>query len=241
MFTPATSSRPKLNPSLLLEYPVRNATRRVLRRDMTPSRAPVLRALLATTALLVSVCSAQNAPTPAASTPTASIPRDPDRESLLALSWKEFDQTQNSGWRIYVNPTRKDYAPAIKLIEDYLVRHDELLPRQRAICHYHGAHHYIYRAVRAGQGDPRDAIPHLDQAIVPQDTTPPSADWNDLVLATKAFLLGDRATLLAVKARVAALPLGTVKYLQSPSSPDDLLTHLGQPYGDWFPKPAPKP
>lgn len=191
-----------------------------------------LRALFAM--LAASACSAQ-------SVPLAPAPPDPDRESALALPWKQFDQTENSGWRVYVNGTRRDYGIAIKLIEAYLPRHDEMLPRQRALCHFHAAYCYIYRAVRGGEGDVHEAIPHLDQAIVPQDAPPPSADWNDLVIATKAFLLGDRLTLLAVKARVAALPPATVKYLQSPNSPDDLLAHLGQPYGDWFPKPPAKP
>ncbi|MDP3073229.1 MAG: hypothetical protein Q8N18_23255 [Opitutaceae bacterium] len=92
-------------------------------------------------ALLASLCSAQNASIEPAL-------RDPDREALLSLPWKEFDQTQNSGWRVYVNLTRKQYLEAAKLIEAYLERHGELTPRQRAITHYHAAHQYIYRAVR---------------------------------------------------------------------------------------------
>lgn len=198
---------------------------------MTPS--PALRLL--TAVLVASVCSAQTAPTTG-----LPAPQGADREALLALPWKEFDQTQNSGWRIYVNPERKQYREAISLMEDYLARHPGLPPRQQAILRYHAAHHYIYRAVRGGDGDPREAIPLLDQAIVPKDATPPSADWNDLVLATKAFLLGDRPALLAVKARVAALPPASVKYLISPSTPDELLAHLGEPYGDWFPRPPAK-
>jgi hypothetical protein len=184
-------------------------------------------------AIAVSVCSAQTDPV----TPTT---REPDRESLLSLPWKEFDQTQNSGWRWYVNPGRKRYLEAAKLIETYLARHDELTPRQRALCHFHASHNYLFRHLRTGAGDPLDAIPHLDQAIVPGGATPPSADWNDLVIATKAFLLQDRLTLLSVKERVAAMPAASIKFLKSPNSPDDLIDHLGQPYGSWFPQPEPK-
>ena len=135
-------------------------------------------------ALTVSICSAQ-------SSPIEPTPRDPDSESLLALPWKSFDQTQNSGWRVYVNPTRKQYLEAAKLIEAYLDRHAELTPRQRALCHYHAAHQYIYRAVLTGVGDPLDALPHLEKAIVPSKETAPSLDWNEMVIATKAFLMGD--------------------------------------------------
>lgn len=190
-----------------------------------------IRALLGT--IVVSICPAQNGP-------IESAPRDPDRESLLSLAWKEFDQTQNSGWRVYVNLTRKEYLEAARLIEAYLERHHELTPRQRALCHYHAAHQYIYRAVRTGVGDPLDALPNLDKAIVPSKATAPSLDWNDMVIATKAFLMGDRATLLAVKERVAAMPPEAVKFLKSPNSPDDSLNNLGKPYGSWFPKEEPR-
>ena len=183
-------------------------------------------------ALLANICPAQSSPFEAA--------RDPDRESLLSLPWKEFDQTQNCGWRVYVNLTRKQYLEAAKLMEAYLERHSELTPRQRAITHYHAAHQYIYRAVRTGVGDALEALPHLDQAIVPAKDTPPSLDWNDMVIATKAFLLGDRTTLLAVKERVAAMPPDAVRFLKSPVSPDDSLNNLGKPYGSWFPKEEPK-
>lgn len=158
--------------------------------------------------------------------------RDPDRETLLSLPWKEFDQTQNSGWRVYVNPSRKEYLKAAKLLEEYLERHAELTARQRALCHYHAAHQYIYRAVRGGEGDVREALPHLDAAIVAAQEPAPSADWNDMVIATKAFLLGDRETLQRARDRVAALPVGSVKW---PGYADDLLANFGKAYGSWYP------
>ncbi|MDP3073230.1 MAG: hypothetical protein Q8N18_23260 [Opitutaceae bacterium] len=61
-----------------------------------------------------------------------------------------------------------------------------------------------------------------------------------MVIATKAFLMGDQATLLAVKERVAAMTPGAVRFLKSPASADDLLNNLGKPYGSWFPKEVPK-
>ncbi len=165
---------------------------------------------------------------------------DPDRETILSLPWKQFDQTQNSGWRVYVNPNRKQYLVAAKLIEEYLARHDELTLWQRVITHYHAAHQYIYRAVSTGEADTRDAFPHLDKAITPDNETPPSVDWNDMVIATRAFLISDRATLLEVKERVAAMPPELVRFLKPPHTPGELLDNLGKPYGSWFPKDEPK-
>jgi hypothetical protein len=191
----------------------------VLQEGMTLSHSLLLAVVCSTLALGRS---------DAADTPV----RDPDRETLLALPWKEFDQTQNSGWRVYVNPSRKEYLKGARLIEDYLERHSGLTARQRAIGHYHAAHQYIYRAVRGGEGDVREALPHLDRAIVPQKEPAPSEDWNDMVIATKAFLLGDRDTLQRARDRIAALPGASVKW---PGYADDLLKNFGQPYGSWYP------
>jgi hypothetical protein len=189
---------------------------------MTPTRTSLA---LLLGALFARICSGQSncdgLPKPAH-----------DREELLSLAWKEFDQTQNSGWRVYVNPSRKEYLKAAKLIEEYLERRDDLTVRQRAICHYHAAHQYIYRAVRGGEGDVREALPHLDNAIVSARDPAPAADWNNMVIATKAFLLGDRDTLQRARDRVAALPSASVKW---PGYADDLLKNLGKPYGSWFP------
>jgi len=171
-------------------------------------------------------------PTNVAAPSSATVP---EREALLLLPWKEFDQTQNSGWRIFVNPSRKEYLIAAKLMEDYLARHNHLTARERVIIHYHAAHQYIYRSVRTNEGDARDAFPHLDAALIPENEEAPSIDWNDMVIATKAFLACDRATLLAVKARVAAFAPEAVRFLKSPHAPEDLLKNLGKPYGSWFP------
>jgi hypothetical protein len=58
-----------------------------------------------------------------------------------------------------------------------------------------------------------------------------------MVIATKAFLVGDRATLLAAKERVSAMPAASVSW---PNYENDLLNNLGKPYGSWWPKETPK-
>lgn len=180
--------------------------------------------------LVVHICSAQN-------NPMDSVLRDPDRESILSLPWNRFDQTQDSGWRMYAN--RKQHLEAAKLIEDYLNRHNELSERQRALSHFHAAMQYVFQAREHG-GDTHAALAHLDQAMASGKGTGLSADWNDMVIAIKAFLTGDRATLLAVKERVAAMPPSAIRWLKSPDSADDLLNNLGKPYGSWWPREEPK-
>ena len=149
-------------------------------------------------------------------------PRDSAREAMLSLPWQQFDQTKGSGWRIYL--ARKDHHTAALLIDEYLKRHDELTLRQRVLCHFHAGMEYVF------DGNIPAALPHLDQAIVPSGITAHSPDWNDMVTAAKAFLTGDRAALIAAKARVDALPVGAAEW---PNYPTDLLNNFGKPYGSW--------
>jgi len=181
-------------------------------------------------ALVVNICSAQGKS-------MESAPAGPDRELTLSLSWNQFDQNQDSGWRVYA--ARKQYLEAAKLIEAYLGRHHELSERQRALSHFHAGMQYVFEAREHG-GDTRAALPHLDQAMVSGKETGLSADWNDMVTAIKAFLMGDRTTLLGVKERVAAMPPETVRWLKPPDSAEDLLNNIGKPWGSWWPKEEPK-
>jgi hypothetical protein len=184
--------------------------------------------LLLLSASLANICSAQ-------SNPQESTP--PNTEAVLALPWNQFDQTEDSGWRMLSSDGK--HLEAAKLIEAYVDRHHELSVRQRALSNYHAGMQYVFFARDHG-GDPRAGIPDLEKAIVSGTGTGLPVDWNDLVLATKAFLMGDRPTLLAVKERVAALPPGAARWLKSPRDVDDLLDNIGKPYGTWWPKEEPK-
>ena len=182
--------------------------------------------LLLVSALVANICSAQNKP-------PGLTPGDPDRETVLALPWGQFDQNEDSGWRLL--SARKQHLEAAKLIEAYLSRHTELSERQRALSNFHAGMQYVFYARDHG-GDPRAGIPDLEKALVPGSGTGLPVDWNDLVIATKAFLMGDRPTLLAVRERVAAMPPGAARWLKSPHDVDDLINNLGKPYGSWWPK-----
>ncbi len=153
----------------------------------------------------------------------ASRPQDSTRAALLSLPWQQFDQTQNSGWRVYA--ARGEHQEAAQLIEIYLKQHPDLTVRQRAVSHFHaGIEHVLDGHTKAG-------LVHLNQAVVPENTPGLSDDWNDMVIATRAFLKGDRPTLLAARARVAGLPRSSVQW---PDYPDFLLDHFGRPYGSWI-------
>jgi hypothetical protein len=149
-----------------------------------------------------------------------------DDEALLALPWKQFDQTLGSGWRVYA--CRKDYAGAARLIETYLARRTDLTPSQRAVSNFHAA------AELGHANRYEEALRHLEVAEVPAGTRGVPEDWNELVIATRAFLLGDRETLLASKRRVETM--GSPAF---PQSATQYLEHLGERYGSWDEGPTP--
>jgi hypothetical protein len=145
-------------------------------------------------------------------------------DALLALPWKQFDQTLGSGWRLYAS--RDEHLRAARLIERYLAERSDLTPIQRAVSHFHAG------AELARVNVQKEALAHFDQASVPAGSKGVPEDWNELVTANKAFLTGDRAALLACKQRVAAM--------RSPAYRDTfaiLLKYLGQPWGSWDDQP----
>ncbi len=144
----------------------------------------------------------------------------PDEAALLALPWKQFDQTLGAGWRVYA--IRNEHRRAAELIEAYLARRNDLTPPQRAISHFHAA------AELARENLYEAALRHLESAEVPPDTKAVPDDWNELVISTRAFLRGDREALLASKRRVDAM-----RSPAYPQSAERYLKHLGQPYGVW--------
>jgi hypothetical protein len=152
----------------------------------------------------------------------ASRPKDATREALLSLPWQQFDQTLNSGWRVYSE--RHEYRAAADVIEVYLKQHQDLTVRQRAVSCFHAG------LMRVRDGHTQAGLAHMRQALVPDNTPGLSDDWNDMVSAHIAFLTGDRVTLVALKSHVASLPPSRVEW---PGCPGDLLDHFGQPFGSW--------
>jgi hypothetical protein len=151
-----------------------------------------------------------------------SRPQNRDRDILLSLPWQQFDQTLNSGWRVY--SARREYRVAADLIEIYLKRHPDLTVRQRAVSRFHAGQ------MRVRDGRTQAGLLQMKQALAPENTPGLSDDWNIMVSAHIAFLTDDRATLVALKEQVAGLPRSRVEW---PGCPGDLLEHFGEPLGSW--------
>ena len=142
----------------------------------------------------------------------ATKPRIENRAALLSLPYERFDQTKGSGWRPLYDE-RRECGTAGVLIEAYLQRHRELTMEQRTVLHFHAAQMFAY------DGQNARAVEHLDQA---QGLGP---GWDDTVVATRAFLLHDRARLLAVKQRLVAANASSEEV-------DALIEHFGESYAD---------
>jgi hypothetical protein len=121
--------------------------------------------------------------------------RQDDHDRILALSWKQFDETPGSGWHSYA--LRRDYREAAKLIGDYIDRHPELTDSQKAIAHFHAG------VVFALDGKTSAALVHLDQAMIHDTSVGLPEDWNDMLVAQKSFLHHDRTQLIATRERIA--------------------------------------
>lgn len=150
----------------------------------------------------------------------AEDPADVDRAMLLALPWKQFDQTLGSGWRVYA--ARGEHHEAAELIVAYLEQRADLTVSQRAVSNLHAGAEF------ARVGLTERALRHLDEADVPPGTKGVPEDWNELVISMRAFLLGDRAALLASKQRVDAMRKPAFR-----GSADRYLKYFGQRFGVW--------
>ncbi|MFO1501926.1 MAG: hypothetical protein U1G07_26715 [Verrucomicrobiota bacterium] len=149
-------------------------------------------------------------------------PRDREEDVILSLPWQQFDQTPNSGWRVY--SARREYHAAADAIEAYLKQHQDLTVRQRAVSHFHAGQLRVY------DGRTEAGVAQMKKALVREIPPGLPDDWNIMVSAHIAFVTGDRATLLALKEQVAALSPSRVEW---PDCPADLLKHFGEQLGSW--------
>jgi hypothetical protein len=116
---------------------------------------------------------------------------------MLELSWREFDQSLDSGWRPIAD--REEYARAAELIEYYLENKSGLEQGQIAYLHFHAA-------VLHGYEDKNEqAIEHFRSASV--DSFPPGfpQSWNALVKGELAFMLKDMKGVRSARDEVAAM------------------------------------
>ncbi|NNF81853.1 MAG: hypothetical protein HKM99_03860, partial [Flavobacteriaceae bacterium] len=104
------------------------------------------------------------------------------QDSLMSLSFDEFDQTMDGGWRTYAQ--NEDYETATKLIKIYLEK-EGLEPFQLRVLNFHCGQ------MLALMNENEEAIPHMEASFKSEEDV---MHWNVYVEATIAFLRKDRET-----------------------------------------------
>ena len=123
-----------------------------------------------------------------------------------AFTWRPANLRGESGY-------------AAELLKNYIDAHAELNGAERAISHLRAG------VLFAIANETSEAVAELDRARVQGNEVGLPADWNDMLVSARAFLLKDHAQLAAARDRIAALPSPT--YLHYP---DSLLQHFGESY-----------
>ena len=126
-------------------------------------------------------------------------------QSFLKLSFEQFDQDMNGGWRISAQEGK--YPEAAKMIEAYLSKGPNLKSKDRRMLHFHAGQ-------MLAMGDkPKEAIEHFKKSTQPNEND--FMRWNAYVEGTIAFLEKDKARLEAAREEVskAQVPLSFNKNL----------------------------
>jgi hypothetical protein len=137
-------------------------------------------------------------------------------EAYLSLPYKEFDVIHGSGHRRFRDQPR-DPVQVAALMEAYLNRHPDLPFDSRATLQSHAAQMFAFGGMN------ERAITFLDRLLAQN----PADSW---AAATKAFLLFDRAGLLAVRRRAVGS--------ESAGFVDIMINRFGESYYDnckWVP------
>jgi len=113
-------------------------------------------------------------------------------QSDMNLSYEEFDQTMDSGFRVL--SAQGCHSEAADLIERYI----EVNSAEQNSLRWHIAQ------ARAMSGENAEAIRYARTTLLEdEDFSERALRWNDYVLATIAFLEGDRERLLYHREKIA--------------------------------------
>ncbi|MBO9712576.1 MAG: hypothetical protein J7495_06660 [Sphingomonas sp.] len=116
-----------------------------------------------------------------------------DREHLIAMDQRSFDQDLTGGWRALA--AKGCDREAADLVRDWRVAHKA----EDGILYWHEGQ------LRADAGDYAAAAPLFEKSRKP-GTNGYDRAWNLYVDGSIAFVRGDRAGLEAVRAKLAAVP-----------------------------------
>jgi len=132
----------------------------------------------------------------------------------LDLSYKEFDQTPNKGWRAYF--VIGDNISALKLIEAYIKEHEKTLKAfELRNLYLHLGQLYAFT------DNYKDAIKTLPLALDKDDTI--NMEWNNYIKGLIAFLSHDLEKLKSHKD-------GVIKSLEYISKLNMLIKNYNKPY-----------
>lgn len=128
-----------------------------------------------------------------------SAPCIDNRDTLLAMSFEDFDQDLDGGWRVIADRDACQIAAA-DLLADYRIRYE-------SDENFHGLSTLIWHEgqVRAGAGQTDQAL-SLFRRSYKEITHDTDLAWNYYVDATIAFLEQDREALDAAHAGLKAVP-----------------------------------
>lgn len=127
-----------------------------------------------------------------------------EADSLMELTYWEFDQTMDGGWRAIANQGR--HREVAELIDGYLEHNDaKLADGMRAYLHFHGSQAWTLA------GDTDRAFAHLSQATVDSFPARFPQTWNHMVRGTMAFIRGDIELLRSLKEEVIGMPSLSVR------------------------------
>ena len=118
-----------------------------------------------------------------------------DRERALSLSFTEFDQTEDDGWRPFYSS--KCYATAASIIVAYIERHPKTASEHHVLPFHAGQ-------MFAMAGDYEKAVQYLKLGYSQRESR--LVDWNAFVDAHIAFIERDIDTLREMRERIARQP-----------------------------------
>ncbi len=160
--------------------------------------------------------------------PDACVIQPSQLESLLALPTSAFDQDQSGGWRVYVQ--KGCFLQAAMLIDAYVAnRPAKMTVTDRRNLSFHAGQLYAMAGLKSiGAG-------RILGSLNMQEKPDSDLAWNTYVLATAAFLHGDKQELVDQRARLAVarptdgnkINLGVV---------DGLVSCFDKPYNEAYSK-----
>jgi hypothetical protein len=118
-------------------------------------------------------------------------------ESLLALPTAKFDQDQSGGWRFYSQ--HRCYLQGAMLIDAYVAdKPAKMTEMDHRILSFHAGQLYAMAGLKT------IAVRRMMRSLSLHQEADNALDWNPYVLATVAFLQGDRKELTHQRAQLAA-------------------------------------